>query len=502
MKKSVLLFLFSALILLLMPAQSHAATSQTKIIMDGQELKLPSEVEVVNIRNHTMIPIRVVAENLKFNVNWDQKTKNVNIQQGSKAITLTVGKQKASVGNTTVSLNMAPQLIKNTVVVPIRFVSEEMGLKVGWNNKEKIVTLASPTSPPSSPTSGSQDDDLASPTSPPSSPTTDSQNDDLASTASPSSSPATGSQNDETINLVHEINYLNNQLVVSLDHEVTPVITTLKNPDRIIVDFPSTDFDNMIQPMPVGSMGKLNIGDISNLTEVRYSLFKNDPAQVRIVIELNNVSAVSYNQQYIAGKFILDLNIVNASEPAPPITGSGKRIVVIDPGHGGSDPGTTSITNKHEKHFNLALALKIQAILLQEPEIEVVMTRETDVYPTRSERVKLANDLNADVFVSIHGNSVLSSPQTTGTETYYYQRASSKELANIVHKHLVEAMGLYDRGVKNGNFQVIRETKIPAILLEVGFLSNKFDEEAMMSESIQTKAAQAIVDGIKEYLKL
>ncbi|MDQ0196338.1 N-acetylmuramoyl-L-alanine amidase family protein [Paenibacillus wynnii] len=467
MKKSVLLFLFSALILFFfMPVQSHAATTQTKIILDGQELNLPNEVEVVNVRNNIMIPIRVVAENLEFNVIWDQKTQNVNIQQGSKTITLTVGKQEASVDNSTVSLNIAPQIIKNTVVVPIRFVSEEMGLKVGWNNQEKIVTLAS------------------------------------TPTTSPPSSSANSSQNDATTNLVHEINYANNQLVVSLDREVTPVITTLKNPDRIVVDFPSTNFGNLSQPAPTGSMGKLSTGDIPNLTEVRYSLFKNDPAQVRIVIELNNVSSVSYNQQYIDGKFILDLIMVNDPTPATPISDSGKKVVVIDPGHGGSDPGTTSITNKHEKDFNLALALKVQAILLQEPEIEVVMTRETDVYPTRSERVKLANDLNADVFVSIHGNSVLSSPQTTGTETFYYQRASSEELANIVHKHLVEAMGLKDRGVKNGSLQVIRETTMPAVLLEVGFLSNLPEEEAMMSESVQTKAAQAIVDGIKEYLKL
>ncbi|MGF7046432.1 N-acetylmuramoyl-L-alanine amidase [Paenibacillus sp. DS2015] len=447
-----------------MPVQSHAATSQIKIILDGQELNLPNEVEVVNARNNIMIPIRVVAENLKFNVNWDQKTQNINIQQGSKAIALTVGKQEATVGNSSVSLNMAPQIIKNTVVVPIRFVSEGMGLKVDWNNKEKIVTLASTTSPPSS--------------------------------------PANGSQNDSITNLVHEINYLNNQLVVSLDREVTPVITTLKNPDRIVVDFPSTNFGNMSQPVPVESMGKLDTGYIPNLTEVRYSLFKNDPAQVRIVIELNNVSSVNYNQQYDAGKFILDLKMVNDPTPATPIGGSSKKIVVIDPGHGGSDPGTTSITNRYEKQFNLALALKVQAILLQEPEIEVVMTRETDVYPTRPERVKLANDLNADVFVSIHGNSVSSAPQVTGTETFYYQRANSKELANIVHKHLVKAMGLKDRGVKNGSLEVIRETTMPAVLLEVGFLSNKSDEEAMMSESVQTKAAQAIVDGIKEYLKL
>lgn len=242
-----------------------------------------------------MIPIRVVAENLKFNVNWDQKTQNVSIQQGSKAISLTVGQQEAIVENSNVTLNIAPQMIKNTVVVPLRFVSEEMGLRVGWNNKEKIVTLTN--------------------------------------TASVPSSPSNGNGNEGTTNLVHEINYANNQLVVSMDQEVTPVITTLKNPERIVVDFPSTDFGNMGQVLPVGSMGKLDTSDSPNVSEVRYSLFKNDPAQVRIVIELNNVSAVNYSQQYVAGKFILDLSMVNGPTPATPVT-DGKKVVVIDPGHG------------------------------------------------------------------------------------------------------------------------------------------------------------------------
>ncbi|WP_251500049.1 MULTISPECIES: N-acetylmuramoyl-L-alanine amidase [Paenibacillus] len=73
------------------------------------------------------------------------------------------------------------------------------------------------------------------------------------------------------------------------------------------------------------------------------------------------------------------------------------------------------MSNKHEKDFNLALSLKVQELLLKEPEIEVLMTRDSDVYPTRTERVQLANTLNADVFVSIHGNSVLESPQANGT---------------------------------------------------------------------------------------
>lgn len=148
----------------------------------------------------------------------------------------------------------------------------------------------------------------------------------------------------------------------------------------------------------------------------------------------------------------------------------------------------------------MPLALKVQALLIQEPDIEVVMTRDTDVYPTRPERVQLANTLNADVFVSIHGNSVKASPQTTGTETYYYKRSSSKELADIVHRHLIEALGFKDRKVKNGNLEVLRNTTMPAVLLEIGFLSNLVEEQAMLSDSVQNKAAQAIVDGIKEFL--
>lgn len=462
MKKSIMLLLFSALLLFLIPMHAQAATNQTKIILDGQELVIPNSVEVVNVRNNIMIPIRVVAENLKFNVNWDQKSQNVHIQQGTKAISLTVGKNEALVENNTVTLNVAPQIIKNTVVVPMRFVSEEMGLKVGWNNKDKIVTLFSNTSIPSEPSNGS-------------------------GTA--------------TTNRIHEINYANNQLIVSLDHEAAPVITTLHNPERIVLDFPSTSLGDMGQALSGGAMGRLDTSNSPNITDIRYSLFKNDPAQARIVIELNNVRSVNYEQQTIGGTFILDLSMVNDPAPSTPDS-SGKKIVVIDPGHGGSDPGTTSFTKKPEKIFTLALGLKVQALLQQEPGIEVIMTRETDIYPTRSERVKLANDLKADVFVSIHGNSVTAAPHITGTETYYYQRENSKELANLIHKNLIKAMGLADRGVKNGNYQVIRETEMAAALLEVGFLSNKSDEEAMMSETNQDKAAQAIVDGIKEYLKL
>ena len=473
MKKIVSVLLFSLLFLLALPnvGQAATATTQTKIILDGQELVLPSDVEVVNMNKNVMIPIRVVAENLKFNVKWDQKSQNVSIEQNAKVLSLNVGKKEARVQNEKVTLNTAPQLIKNTVVVPLRFVSEEMGLSVSWNNKEKIVGLKSTELPP---------------------------------VAEPSPAPTVPDVGNNVVwSKVNDISFANQQLVVSVDTEVTPQITRLTNPDRIVVDLPNTTFGDMDSTLLQGTMGKLDVNGTANVTDVRYSLFKKDPAQVRVVIELNNLNDVQANSQYVSGKLIVDLALTaTIGIPVNPIgNDSGKHVVVIDAGHGGKDPGTIGISNTQEKNFTLPLALKVQALLLQESDIEVVMTRETDVYPTRPERVKLANTLNADVFVSIHGNSVEASPLTTGTETFYYKRNSSKALADIVHRHLIQALGFKDRGVKNGNLEVLRNTTMPAVLLEIGFLSNLAEEQAMLSESVQNTAAQAIVDGIKEFLQ-
>ena len=161
-----------------------------------------------------------------------------------------------------------------------------MGLKVRWNNTDKIVTLDSNNTQPSLPT--------------------------------------TGEEYESELNHVNEINYANNQLVVSLDKEVTPVISKLTNPDRIVVDLPNTTFGNMAESLNSKSIGKLDISEVPNLTEIRYSLFNHDPAQVRIVIELNNISAVEYTPQFIQDKLILDLNIsgeISSTEPVPPVSG-------------------------------------------------------------------------------------------------------------------------------------------------------------------------------------
>lgn len=468
MKKAIFSIVFFVLLFIALPMETNAAAGQSKIILDGQELVLPTDVQVSMVNTSLMIPIRVVAENLKFKVDWDQKTHNVKIQHDSKMISLTVDQKEANVADTAVLLDVAPQVMNSSVVVPIRFVSEQMGLSVNWDNKDKAVYLTS-SNKSSSPTQDPSAD--------------------------------TNSANKDSLKHVHDIQFMNNQLVISIDGEVKPVIFSLNNPNRVVVDLPNTTFGES-QSLDPNLNGKLDVSGSTNVSEVRYSLFQRDPDQVRIVMVLNDANAANFSYEFIENQLIVGTNgtsDIDTSTSIPPVDGSIKKIVVIDPGHGGSDPGTTSISNTLEKDFTLALSLKIQALLLQEPNIQVVMTRESDTYPTRPERVLMANQLNADIFVSIHGNSA-PTPQASGTETYFYQRNNSKELANMVHKHLVPAIGLKDRGVRDNSLQVIRETNMAAVLLEIGFLSNSSDEEVILSETVQNQAAQAIVNGIKEYL--
>ncbi len=171
-----------------------------------------------------------------------------------------------------------------------------------------------------------------------------------------------------------------------------------------------------------------------------------------------------------------------------------KKIIVIDAGHGAKDPGAVGPTKKNEKDFNLTMAIKVEAILKDNPELKVILTRRTDVFLELEERVSIANKANADVFVSIHANSN-SNKSASGTQTYY-MRPTSKNLANTIHKQLVEATGLRDRGVTYGSFYVIKHTKMDAVLLEVGFISNVVEESALFDVDFQNRVALAIAKGL------
>ncbi|QKY71238.1 N-acetylmuramoyl-L-alanine amidase [Lentibacillus sp. CBA3610] len=173
--------------------------------------------------------------------------------------------------------------------------------------------------------------------------------------------------------------------------------------------------------------------------------------------------------------------------------------VVIDPGHGGEDNGATGASGQYEKSFTLSLAKKVEKLLEQESEMEVFMTRTDDSFISQESRYrpKYANKLNADVFVSIHGNT-FSNPSVSGTETFYYHN-NSRQFAQILQKHVVKSTGFRDRGIKKKDLFVVRDTEMPAALIEVGYLTNPSDESEMRTDDLQSRVAASIVEGIKEY---
>ncbi|WP_216829897.1 peptidoglycan-binding protein, partial [Alkalihalobacterium elongatum] len=173
--------------------------------------------------------------------------------------------------------------------------------------------------------------------------------------------------------------------------------------------------------------------------------------------------------------------------------------IIIDAGHGGSDSGAIGVNGLKEKDVVLDISKRVEK-KLKAAGATVIMTRSTDVFITLDERVRIGNNSNASSFVSIHANSFNKSAR--GVETYWNRSSSSslsKSLAEEIQKELVKAMETTDRGVKEGNFRVIREITIPSVLVEVGFIDNNSDGAKLAQSRYRERIADAIYKGTVTY---
>ncbi len=219
--------------------------------------------------------------------------------------------------------------------------------------------------------------------------------------------------------------------------------------------------------------------------------------------------------------------------------------IVIDPGHGGKDDGC-STTNKSEKHLVLKFAKKLKEdIQKQYPLAQVFLTRDDDSFLALEKRIKLANDLDADLFISLHANAI-SDDRVNGFETYVYGKALHEEdHSSCIHNHLVDEQeeaqsqenssaisqlilgnlqnnvvknasielatsisnqvstykSIKNRGLRQAKFKVLKGAQMPSILIELGFLTNKKDSALLSSESGQGQISTRIASGIINYLQ-
>lgn len=175
------------------------------------------------------------------------------------------------------------------------------------------------------------------------------------------------------------------------------------------------------------------------------------------------------------------------------------KTIVIDAGHGGRDVGTIGIDGFYEKTLTIKTA-NLLAERLRLAGAKVILTRSEDDYISLSSRAAMSNVMSADAFISLHYNSFPQSPSVSGIGTYYYHK-QHKDFANAVQKEMIRATGLKNRKAQFGDYHVIRENRQPALLLELGFLSNPKEAKHVQTNDFQEKITKGIAKGIINYLQ-
>lgn len=180
-------------------------------------------------------------------------------------------------------------------------------------------------------------------------------------------------------------------------------------------------------------------------------------------------------------------------------TSLSEATIVLDAGHGGSDVGALSTSDKYEKTYTLqtvnAIAKKLRAA-----GANVVLTRSSDKFVDLAPRPAMANKIKADAFISIHFDSSASANEASGTTTYYYSSSKDMNLAKAINNQ-TKTLPLSNRGVDYGNYQVLRDNNRPAVLLELGYINNDKDFGYISSSSYQDKVADAVYNGLTNYFK-
>lgn len=274
-----------------------------------------------------------------------------------------------------------------------------------------------------------------------------------------------------------------NSIKIASNHALTYKTFTLKSPDRLVIDLMGVNKADLmpIPAIPTNGWAKnIRVGNPDGASDI-----------TRIVLDLaapGLAFADSLDEKS-------DSLIVSLQSPAKSVPHDG--LIVLDAGHGGTDPGAQR-GDVQEKELTLGIVGKLKREL-ESRGLKVRLTRAEDTYVSLEDRVKITNSLQPDAFVSVHINSLETNNHTTGIETYY-QNEQSKDLAKLIHNALVTGLNAPDRGVRKARFYVINHTPVPAILAEVGFISNKEERDKLISSDYQRQVAASLADGVMLYL--
>lgn len=208
--------------------------------------------------------------------------------------------------------------------------------------------------------------------------------------------------------------------------------------------------------------------------------------------------------------FLISL-IFSVSAAVSPALALSDKVIMVDPGHGGYDPGAVR-AGILEKNINLQIAFKLKA-MLEEKGVKVLLTRNGDYNLAVAglhkreahrydlgKRLEMANQASACLFVSIHSNCVYNRSQQGAEVFYHYESEKGKLLAESIQNELRTISGMRKRVVKTSNCYILRNARMPAVLVEVGYLSNQEERKNLLKSEYQEQIAQKICGGIINYL--
>ena len=252
----------------------------------------------------------------------------------------------------------------------------------------------------------------------------------------------------------------------------------LRGPLRIVLDFPGA---------VAGAADIVFPGDGRLIHAVRLVSDPQD-GHARLVLDMDHLMAFRVQDADNPPRVAVRFQPARLSD----------RLIVLDPGHGGKDPGALGRWSQ-EKDLNLDIAARLCQLLTAQGSC-ALMTRTTDCYFPLYDRPLLANSVGADLFVSVHHNASPRRNSGRGTETYYYE-PQDKCLATMIHERLLAGLRLKDNGVRRRSLAVLRESQMPGVLCEIGYINNDAEEELLRDVGFRQRAAEAIFDGLRGYVE-
>ncbi|MDD2483740.1 MAG: N-acetylmuramoyl-L-alanine amidase family protein [Eubacteriales bacterium] len=447
-------------IMLIGTSTAFAAGEDIKLMLDGTIIE--TDVPPLLESGRTLVPYRALLEAMGAEVSWDEQTKMAAASLGSYNVQVTIDSKTGFVNGAIKEMEVPPRTIDGRTVIPLRFVLENLNCSVSFDDISRTVLIESPEL-----TGATQITEI------------------------------TLSETETT----YRISARGNNII-----EGTKTFA-YEAPERFGIDIKNAAF-------PEGSGTIEASNDV--FTAVRYAQF--DETTVRVVVDLSDKTAGQVSLSDDRMTVYIDFEKKSESSNAdsaddidtsllPELNWmAAGKLVVVDAGHGGKDPGAEGkLGSKHaiwEKEINLPVALRVEE-LLSAAGAKVQLVRSTDVFLTTYERAEVANTECASLFVSIHNNSN-DYEGPNGTEVLYYNKTTesdhgitSQELATYIQVEMAAATGFKDRGVqKSPKLAVLNKTLMPAVIIEGGFLSNSSDLRVIITDEYIEKYAVATARGI------